>query len=543
MSSQGIISNIIIENNTIERSGYIGISFKGENILIKNNYINHPLLLLDDGGGIYTYKSTSEGNEIINNIVLNSKGTDEGAKYHNPTAAVGIYIDDLSKGIKIDGNSVAYCGTGIFIHNSEDLEITNNIVFHNMKAQLKMSQDRNSGLDDNIRNLNVQNNIFFGTGQGELGVHVKTHQNDIDNFGTFEDNYVYNPYDTALYRRDYKPGYPSDLNHTFDLFSLDEWQTETEMSLNLTTNSNFYAEYEVNNIIEDKDISSSNFTKDISGWTGAGIVKPILSHESGSIPLESPCMKIKFESNSGQTIVSHYSGSRFDLTKDKTYELSFSIISDTYGGVKLRIVNSGFNNDYSDICNPVTVQYSPSRKDYKVLLVANKNSHPQDARLAFDFRSKGATVWIDNISLQEVDVIKEDPKMKFPFFYNPTTETKEFNLGNVIYQDLKGNRIENNITLAPFSSQILVLDTSVDEYKDNTYLIAYPNPVENILTISNKGVPIEKVYKLYNSLGQLLRRSHLLNNNQLNVSYLSRGLYFLEVISNSKKSSVKFIKK
>ncbi len=72
-------------------------------------------------------------------------------------------------------------------------------------------------------------------------------------------------------------------------------------------------------------------------------------------------------------------------------------------------------------------------------------------------------------------------------------------------------------------------------------IIAYPNPVKDLLTLGNVEEPIES-YKLYNSLGQLLRRSNLLKNNQLNVSYLSRGLYFLEVISNSKKSSIKFMK-
>ena len=54
------------------------------------------------------------------------------------------------------------------------------------------------------------------------------------------------------------------------------------------------------------------------------------------------------------------------------------------------------------------------------------NASSEDVRLAFDFWSKGSTVWIYNISLQEVDIIKEDPKINFPFYYNANIEKKKF---------------------------------------------------------------------------------------------------------------------
>jgi len=225
----------------------------------------------------------------------------------------------LSKGVKISGNTVAFCGTGIIIHNSKDIEVSNNTVYRNTQSQLLLSQDRGLGIDsdDNIRNLNVQNNTFVGAGQGELSIHFKIHQNDISSFGIFNNNYVYNPYDPIVFRKDYKPGYPCDTKHTFDLFTLSEWQTETGMSLNSKSSSVFYgAEYIVNTIIEEKDISSPNFTSDISGWTGAGIIKPILSHEKNTTILGTPSLKIDFESNSGHTVVSHYSGSRFNKAND-----------------------------------------------------------------------------------------------------------------------------------------------------------------------------------------------------------------------------------
>jgi parallel beta-helix repeat protein len=53
LMSRRASSNILIENNIIERAGYIGISFYGKNIIIKNNSINHPLHLMNDGVNLY----------------------------------------------------------------------------------------------------------------------------------------------------------------------------------------------------------------------------------------------------------------------------------------------------------------------------------------------------------------------------------------------------------------------------------------------------------------------------------------------------------
>ena len=56
-------SNSSVEFNDIKNTGYIGIDFHGDNILIKNNFIDSFCLVKSDGGGIYTWQKRPEGIE------------------------------------------------------------------------------------------------------------------------------------------------------------------------------------------------------------------------------------------------------------------------------------------------------------------------------------------------------------------------------------------------------------------------------------------------------------------------------------------------
>ncbi|RFN58925.1 T9SS type A sorting domain-containing protein [Marixanthomonas ophiurae] len=78
------------------------------------------------------------------------------------------------------------------------------------------------------------------------------------------------------------------------------------------------------------------------------------------------------------------------------------------------------------------------------------------------------------------------------------------------------------------------------QFSENTFKI-YPNPVSNQLFISSKNNTIEKL-NVYSINGQLML-SVRKNTNQLDVSTLSNGLYFIEIASGNGSSVQKFIKK
>ena len=104
-------NNNTIQGNTLTNSGFTGIAFaKGSNFMIRNNLINNFESVLDEGGGIYTYRgsdaNTYSNNVIDGNIVINGIGAPNG-KSGTKGAAEGIYIDNNAQNISITNNSVA----------------------------------------------------------------------------------------------------------------------------------------------------------------------------------------------------------------------------------------------------------------------------------------------------------------------------------------------------------------------------------------------------------------------------------------------------
>ncbi|MEJ6675408.1 MAG: T9SS type A sorting domain-containing protein, partial [Polaribacter sp.] len=68
-------------------------------------------------------------------------------------------------------------------------------------------------------------------------------------------------------------------------------------------------------------------------------------------------------------------------------------------------------------------------------------------------------------------------------------------------------------------------------------IIIYPNPVKNILTID--GLVVQDVV-IYSVLGKEVLK--ISNQNRVNVSSLSKGVYFIKVSDGINASTKKFIK-
>ncbi len=77
---------------------------------------------------------------------------------------------------------------------------------------------------------------------------------------------------------------------------------------------------------------------------------------------------------------------------------------------------------------------------------------------------------------------------------------------------------------------------------DKNKISVFPNPASNVLKINTENKFV-KEYKIYNNLGQLLKQNTYRSNEQINVSNLSQGVYFISILDKkNNKSIVKFIK-
>lgn len=182
----------LIQNNSVINTGYNAIVFSGDKCELKNNYINTFCFNKDDGGGIYTRNADNvshTGMKVTGNVVINGVGAQIGTN-STSSSAHGIYFDDGSNGIEASGNTVANCNKGIFLHNSSNIIVRNNILFNNVYGF--STQHEKSGMRA-ITNCTLTSNTLFSLTNAQLCAYYLSSSNDIGSFGTFDSNYYCRP--------------------------------------------------------------------------------------------------------------------------------------------------------------------------------------------------------------------------------------------------------------------------------------------------------------------------------------------------------------
>ena len=85
-----------------------------------------------------------------------------------------------------------------------------------------------------------------------------------------------------------------------------------------------------------------------------------------------------------------------------------------------------------------------------------------------------------------------------------------------------------------------IFPSTINQHRDVTGIKIFPNPTEGILFI--KGLSGKEKIELYNSIGELMIASFNFKQNQLNISSLREGIYFLRITDAEKSSSFVFEK-
>src|SRR5690606_3196151 len=193
-----VTNNTRIENNRVLNTGYSGIHFGGNNTVVQNNFVENFCIVKADGGGIYTYggpqNPTFHNRKVVNNIILNAKGSWGGIPLTGANAkplADGIFLDDNANGVEIIGNTVGHAAnSGIKMSNVTRVVVKDNTLFN--ASQLINLGNNNLGGD--VRNVVIENNIFFSKYGDQYSYRIQTHKNDIKEMGRFESNYFFRPF-------------------------------------------------------------------------------------------------------------------------------------------------------------------------------------------------------------------------------------------------------------------------------------------------------------------------------------------------------------
>ncbi len=102
-------------------------------------------------------------------------------------------------------------------------------------------------------------------------------------------------------------------------------------------------------------------------------------------------------------------------------------------------------------------------------------------------------------------------------------------------------KLDTNYSISIGSTQLFIEDIilQTNELENINYNI-YPNPVKDYITIQNYSYKYNNI-KIFNIFGELIKTLNS-NHKKINVSFLNSGIYFLQLNSDFKKTTFKFIK-
>ncbi len=441
-----------IELNEIDSTGYIPLSFNGNNVIIKNNFISNYAFIKDDGGAIYTWNNSSNAPTFINriikgNIILNGKGAGMGTSTIQEGYANGIYIDDNASDVIIDSNTVANCnGNGIFIHNARNVVISRNTVYNN-NIQFVMQHDEIAPKSKVVNNT-VTGNIFFSLRENQAVAAFKTLENSLAGFGTFSNNFYCRPIneDGSIYILRKING-----NYVAEQVDLKGWGLLSGKDAGSGISPKSIVPFTIKRFVGTNQFSNGNFDNNAGGLYAYSSANNITTTWASGA-LDGGSLKVSFNHVSPVAFKGTVILGIGSIKAQHSYVLKMSVRGiDNNKQMELYLRKS--LAPYNDISVRKLINTSVTRKEVSLLFVPVETQ--TDASIGIDIAEQNTPVYIDNIQLTEVLATRTNPLDSVSFFYNNLQATKKFSLDNK-FIDVYKKQFKSSIALGAFTSAILL---------------------------------------------------------------------------------------
>lgn len=400
-----------IAYNYIDSVGYCGIMFNRSNIAVRYNQIYHFCLTAKDGAGIGNDHGGTTGDVqtnrlIANNIIGYGIGSPEGTTESKPTAAVGIYLDEADANVTVDNNYIFSCTeAGIYLHNSFDIQVTNNIVRDCETALLLRAQPIKPYYA--ITGLTVTHNTFYSSSAFKPLINIETMGDSISSIGRFDSNYYYRPFAPGGIIRYMMYDGP------VTGYDLTGWQQA--------------------------------FNRDVHG--SFGFTKPEYAAvaQLGANKAQVSSLNINGPADNNRV----YMG---DVTYGHEYLVKFSMSGQpNHRNVKAFILGDG--GTYPLLCEERYYPVSKTNTAYEYLFSPNQSFTKVFMGLDFSHLTLPATV--TNISIYEVNA-QETNLNNFVHFIANNTPSNKGNTIPGVFKDSNNKTYTGNVTLPPFSAKMLI---------------------------------------------------------------------------------------
>jgi parallel beta-helix repeat protein len=438
-SDNPAVGKNLIQFNTIDSTGYLGIDFRTSHTRILNNEIRNFCLVKDDGAGIYTWRNAHGDNLIEGNIVFNKK--QDGPKTPDHVFASGIYIDDGSANILVRGNTVAHCAlAGIFLHNAEKITVTENTLFDNgfhspntERGQLLIKFDAIIPKNDRNPGLIISKNKFIFARDATYGLFVSSDKaSDFNKLGKLWENiYVGNETTRAIAQLCHQ----KDQCSSVSAFRLEDWslakdQEKKSIFRKIAPRSS--------DTVNKNLIQNGSLKNETDGW--------MTWPEQASLKLDSDTQRmLEVAPASGNEVLLYHAG--FMLRQGTLYRLSFRARSNAKSNIEF--VPLMADHPWAAVGSYTCFDVDNSLRTYSYFFIPLKDC--LNSRVNFKSTTK---FWIGEVTVHEIKSAKNTEGI-LQIIYN-TSGSPDIVLPKGAFTDLDGNFLTGKVNLAPYHSMILV---------------------------------------------------------------------------------------
>jgi len=410
-------SNNIL-NNTIDTTGYTGISFQGNSNTVANNLVNYFCFVKDDGGGIYTWNGNLDSSvshvtgTIRNNIVINGITAPAGTDSSVAGIAHGIYLDENTTECNVIGNTAAHCTAGVFFQDVRNCEIQDNTLFDNI-GQLVMRHALGTGT---FAGNDVSGNYCVTRLATQYIVEVSS-VGSVSALGSYSSQHN-NHYAQIAAGSYFYYMAMSDYNGAG---TFGAWQTTYKKD---QTNSNLlpvsFPPYTVNSLI------GGNMYK------GGSIIAPFLDALLG--------VRVITSAGVGAIDSGYYYVLNYTMAAPDNLHVMLNFLEENVSPyTKLSAVTS-------------TATATPSLNNS---IVWQATGNYSNSLLVFQINSNVPTLAISNITLYLANVTLNNPANDYIFQYNASNSAMSLPLSGS-YQDAAGNNYSGSVSIPAWGSVILI---------------------------------------------------------------------------------------
>lgn len=444
----------IIEYNRITNSGYTAIYFQGNGTIVQNNFIDNFCVVKDDGGGIYTWIPTIEqvfhGMKILDNVILNGignlSGVDDGSQ---EVWCDGIYLDIRSSFIEVAGNTIAKCNrAGIFPYRGEGNNIHHNLCYDN-KYGIRFQDDLGT-----VSNDTIKENFFISKYTSQFPGDFNAPHNNISTFGIFDSNYYSKPIDRNVV---ISISTGNGSNYRKEMLTLANWQQRYKLDLHSKQSTAEIAPFSYVPVHANK-FSNGSFNSNIEGISSWSANTNLIASWNNK-KLNGGTLQLSYSKASSKNTSPNISVPIGDVNQKNKYILKFS----TIGSINNKTIYVSLKNtapNWDELTPLMPVVVNTSRSDDEILFSFPKSKSSAAVTFTWNDKDLNDTFWIDNVALFEANVSETNLNDFFLFEYNASIANKAIILkGN--YKDVTGKSFSGNITLAPFTSIVLIKDKGI----------------------------------------------------------------------------------